>query len=140
MTPTDVRDALGEHGYLADTGLATAVFLSLDLGRPLLLEGDAGVGKTELAKAIASWTGGELIRLQCYEGIDSSQAVYDWDYARQLLHLRAAEATGETTGRSAFDQAFQSNVDTVDIIQFPLIQHFLLSIFFQLNHLIECLL
>ncbi len=101
MTPTDVRDALGEHGYLADTGLATAVFLSLDLGRPLLLEGDAGVGKTELAKAIASWTGGELIRLQCYEGIDSSQAVYDWDYARQLLHLRAAEATGETTGRSA---------------------------------------
>ncbi len=73
-------------------------FLALDLGRPLLLEGDAGVGKTELAKAIASWTGGELIRLQCYEGIDSSQAVYDWDYARQLLHLRAAEATGETSG------------------------------------------
>ena len=87
MTPTDVREALGDHGYLADTGLSTAVFLALDLGRPLLLEGDAGVGKTELAKAIAAWTGGELIRLQCYEGIDASQAVYDWDYARQLLHL-----------------------------------------------------
>ena len=101
MTPTDVREALGQHGYLADTGLSTSVFLALDLGRPLLLEGDAGVGKTELAKAIASWTGGELIRLQCYEGIDASQAVYDWDYARQLLHLRAAEATGETSGRSA---------------------------------------
>jgi MoxR-like ATPase len=66
----------------------------------LLLEGEAGVGKTELAKVLASWTGGELIRLQCYEGIDAAQAVYDWDYGRQLLHLRAAEATGETAGRT----------------------------------------
>jgi len=65
-----------------------------------MLEGDAGVGKTELAKAIAAMTGAELIRLQCYEGIDASQAVYDWDYTRQLLHLRAAEATGSTQGRS----------------------------------------
>jgi MoxR-like ATPase len=71
------------------------VFLSLSLGRPLFLEGEAGVGKTELAKTIARWQGAELIRLQCYEGIDASQAVYDWDYSRQLLHLRAAEATGE---------------------------------------------
>ncbi|MGA0185208.1 MAG: AAA family ATPase [Ilumatobacteraceae bacterium] len=92
----DVRNALGTHGYLADDGLATAVFLALSLKRPLLLEGEAGVGKTELAKVIASMTGAELIRLQCYEGIDSSQAVYDWDYSRQLLHLRAAEATGES--------------------------------------------
>ncbi len=92
----DVRNALGTHGYLADDGLATAVFLALSLRRPLLLEGEAGVGKTELAKVIASMTGAELIRLQCYEGIDSSQAVYDWDYSRQLLHLRAAEATGES--------------------------------------------
>ncbi|MGA0710006.1 MAG: AAA family ATPase [Ilumatobacteraceae bacterium] len=92
----DVRNALGTHGYLADDGLATAVFLALSLKRPLLLEGEAGVGKTELAKVIASMTGAELIRLQCYEGIDASQAVYDWDYSRQLLHLRAAEATGES--------------------------------------------
>ncbi|MDJ0767741.1 MAG: MoxR family ATPase [Ilumatobacter sp.] len=101
MTPADVSAALTAHGYLPDDGLSTAVFLALELQRPLLLEGEAGVGKTELAKVLASWTGGELIRLQCYEGIDAAQAVYDWDYARQLLHLRAAEATGETEGRSS---------------------------------------
>lgn len=93
----DVATALTQHGYLADEGLATAVFLSLSLGRPLFLEGEAGVGKTELAKTIARWQNTELIRLQCYEGIDIAQAVYDWDYSRQLLHLRAAEATGEAT-------------------------------------------
>ncbi len=92
---TDVARSLAEHGYLPDDGLSTAVFLALSLGRPLFLEGEAGVGKTELAKTIARWQGTELIRLQCYEGIDASQAVYDWDYSRQLLHLRAAEATGE---------------------------------------------
>jgi MoxR-like ATPase len=91
------------HGYLPDEGLATAIFLALTLKRPLLLEGEAGVGKTEVAKVLAAWTGGELIRLQCYEGIDVAQAVYDWDYARQLLHLRAAEASGETAGRTADD-------------------------------------
>ena len=101
MTPESVHQALAEHGYLADRGLATALMLAIDLGRPLLLEGDAGVGKTELAKVIATWTGGELIRLQCYEGIDVAQAVYDWDYARQLLHLRAAEAVGDVAGRSS---------------------------------------
>jgi MoxR-like ATPase len=90
----DVQDALAAHDYLADEGLATAIFLALSLRRPLLLEGEAGVGKTEVAKVIARWTGGELLRLQCYEGIDVSQAVYEWDYSRQLLHLRAAEATG----------------------------------------------
>jgi MoxR-like ATPase len=94
-----VRSALAEQQYLADEGLATAVYLTLALQRPLLLEGEAGVGKTELAKVIAAMTGGELIRLQCYEGIDASQAVYDWDYSRQLLHLRAAEATGEATSK-----------------------------------------
>src|SRR3954467_8944379 len=93
-TVDDVSAALGEHGYLADEGLATAIFLSLKLHRPLLLEGEAGVGKTEVAKVLSRWTGGELLRLQCYEGIDVAQAVYEWDYARQLLHLRAAEATG----------------------------------------------
>ena len=95
-----VRNALGGQSYLADEGLATAVFLALSLKRPLLLEGEAGVGKTELAKVIAAMTGGELIRLQCYEGIDASQAVYDWDYSRQLLHLRAAEASGEAKSKN----------------------------------------
>jgi MoxR-like ATPase len=90
----DVRDALAENDYLADEGLATAIFLALRLERPLLLEGEAGVGKTEVAKVLARWTGGELVRLQCYEGIDVAQAVYEWDYSRQLLHLRAAEASG----------------------------------------------
>jgi MoxR-like ATPase len=100
MTPNTVAGALSRHGYLPDDGIATAVFLAMTLHRPLLLEGEAGVGKTELAKTLAIATGGQLIRLQCYEGIDVSQAVYDWDYARQLLHLRAAEATGESTTRT----------------------------------------
>jgi MoxR-like ATPase len=94
-TVDDVRDALAEHQYLADEGLATAIFLAIRLKRPLLLEGEAGVGKTEVAKVLARWTGGELVRLQCYEGIDAAQAVYEWDYSRQLLHLRAVEAKGE---------------------------------------------
>ena len=88
-----VSEALARHEYLADEGLATAIFLSLRLGRPLLLEGEAGVGKTEVAKVLSRWTGGELLRLQCYEGIDAAQAVYEWDYSRQLLHLRAVEAS-----------------------------------------------
>ena len=96
----EVTAALTTHGYLPDDGLSTAVFLAMSLRRPLLLEGEAGVGKTEVAKVLAAWTGGELIRLQCYEGIDAAQAVYDWDYGRQLLHLRAAEASGESAGRS----------------------------------------
>jgi MoxR-like ATPase len=91
----EVRAALDSQHYLADDGLATAVYLAVALRRPLLLEGEAGVGKTELAKVLAAARGSELIRLQCYEGIDASQAVYDWDYAHQLLHLRAAEASGE---------------------------------------------
>src|SRR5947209_548475 len=94
----EVSEALARHDYLADEGLATAIFLALRLHRPLLLEGEAGVGKTEVAKVLSRWTGGELIRLQCYEGIDATQAVYEWDYSRQLLHLRAAEATGATAG------------------------------------------
>jgi len=89
----DVARGMAEHDYLADEGLATAVFLALALRRPLLLEGEAGVGKTEVAKVLARWLGGPLVRLQCYEGIDSTQAVYEWDYTRQLLHLRALEAS-----------------------------------------------
>jgi MoxR-like ATPase len=91
----EVRKGLADHDYLADEGLATSIFLALRLRRPLLLEGEAGVGKTEVAKVLARWTGGELLRLQCYEGIDASQAVYEWDYSRQLLHLRAVEASHE---------------------------------------------
>ncbi len=93
-----VVSALAAQDYLADEGLATAVFLALRLRRPLLLEGEAGVGKTEVARALATWSGGELIRLQCYEGLDASQAVYEWDYSRQLLHLRAVEAAGAAAG------------------------------------------
>jgi MoxR-like ATPase len=89
-----LRDALADRAYLADRGLATALHLALRLGRPLLLEGDAGVGKTEVGKVLADVLEVPLVRLQCYEGIDASQALYEWDYPRQLLHLRAVEASG----------------------------------------------
>jgi len=102
----EVGQALAEHGYLADEGLTTAVFLALRLRRPLLLEGEAGVGKTEVAKVLARWTGGELLRLQCYEGIDAAQAVYEWDYSRQLLHIRAAETRGEDVEDELFSERF----------------------------------
>jgi MoxR-like ATPase len=94
----DVSEGLASFGYLASEGLATALFLAMSLQRPLFLEGEPGVGKTEVAKTLAKWTGGRLIRLQCYEGLDAAQAVYEWDYTRQLLHLRAAEATGRAGG------------------------------------------
>ncbi len=97
LTVAEVRSALDANNYLASDGLATAVFLAMSLNRPLLLEGEAGVGKTELAKVLATIRNSELIRLQCYEGIDAAQAMYDWDYSRQLLHLRTVEATGEAT-------------------------------------------
>ncbi|MGP0031270.1 MAG: AAA family ATPase [Acidimicrobiales bacterium] len=96
--PQDVISALEHFGYLADESLATVVYLALRMRRPLFLEGEAGVGKTEVAKVLARWTGGELLRIQCYDGIDMSQAAYEWDYSRQLLHLRAAEAAGRTDG------------------------------------------
>ena len=93
----DVVAGLQANDYLPDVGLATSIFLAITLRRPLFLEGEAGVGKTEVAKVLSRWLGGPFIRLQCYEGIDSSQAVYEWDYTRQLLHLRTAEATGLAT-------------------------------------------
>ena len=86
-----LTDELREAGYLADRGLATATHIALTLGRPLLLEGEVGVGKTELAKTLAGMYGRDLIRLQCYEGIDAGQALYEWDYARQLLKVRASD-------------------------------------------------
>jgi MoxR-like ATPase len=91
-SPAAVREALAGERYLADSGLATAVFLAASLEQPLLLEGEAGVGKTEVAKALSGATGARLIRLQCHEGIDLHHALYDWDYPRQLLHLRAESA------------------------------------------------
>jgi MoxR-like ATPase len=90
----DLSEKLREHDYLADEGLATAIFLALKLRKPLFLEGEAGVGKTEVAKVLSRILKTPLIRLQCYEGIDVYQAVYEWDYARQLLHIRTAEALG----------------------------------------------
>jgi MoxR-like ATPase len=94
-SPADVERALAEASYLADRGLSTAIYLALAMRRPLLLEGEAGVGKTEVAKTLARLLGAELIRLQCYEGIDAAQALYEWDYSRQLLYARAVQA-GET--------------------------------------------
>jgi MoxR-like ATPase len=91
-SPTAVAEALAGQGYLADQGLATSAYLAFALEQPLLLEGEAGVGKTEVARALASALGATLIRLQCHEGIDLHHAVYDWDYQRQLLAIRAAEA------------------------------------------------
>jgi MoxR-like ATPase len=88
-SPADVSEALAGERYLADRGLSTAVYLAATLEQPLLLEGEAGVGKTEVAKALAGATDARLIRLQCHEGIDLHHALYDWDYPRQLLHLRA---------------------------------------------------
>lgn len=87
----DLQKALEEHGYVAERGLATALYLGLKLPKPLFLEGEAGVGKTEVAKTLASILGTELIRLQCYEGLDVSTAVYEWNYARQMMRIRLAE-------------------------------------------------
>ena len=112
-TAHDLTDALGETGYLADDALATITWLSLRLGRPLLMEGEPGTGKTALAEALAEVSGVPVIRLQCYEGIDASQALYDWDFPRQILHLRTLEAAtkaGELDAseaeKSLFDERF----------------------------------
>ncbi|MBA3791447.1 MAG: MoxR family ATPase [Actinomycetota bacterium] len=99
----DLDERLRERSYLAGEGLATAIFLALKLQRPLFLEGEAGVGKTEVAKVLSRMLNTSLIRLQCYEGIDVNQAVYEWDYARQLLHIRTAEALGATEDRTHFE-------------------------------------
>jgi MoxR-like ATPase len=110
-SPTSVAElteTLRRGQYLADRGLSTAVFVALSLQRPLLLEGEPGVGKTETAKVLAAVLGRDLIRLQCYEGIDTSQALYEWDYARQLLHIRAMSerATVGENEDAAVDKLF----------------------------------
>ncbi|MCE2899085.1 MAG: AAA family ATPase, partial [Betaproteobacteria bacterium] len=101
---------LEAHGYLAARSLATAVHLSLHMGRPLFLEGESGVGKTEVAQVLARALGRELVRLQCYEGLDVASAVYEWNYARQMLEIRLAEARGgadlEAAGAGLFSERF----------------------------------
>jgi MoxR-like ATPase len=104
-TVGQLAEILRQGGYLADRGLATALFLSLSLQRPILLEGEVGVGKTEVAKVLAEVFGRKLIRLQCYEGIDTSQALYEWDYARQMLHIRALSER-QVADEEAVDKLF----------------------------------
>jgi len=94
-SPEETQRALEAHQYIADKGLSVSVFLALKLGRPLLLEGEPGVGKTEIVKVLSQMLETRLIRLQCYEGLDVSSAVYEWDYARQMLQIRLLEASGE---------------------------------------------
>jgi MoxR-like ATPase len=91
-SPADVRRRFDEHDYLADDGISAAVFLSLRLGLPLLLEGEPGVGKTAAARVLAEVLGAPLVRLQCYEGLTAGEALYDWNYQRQLLAIRIAES------------------------------------------------
>jgi MoxR-like ATPase len=104
-TVGQLAEILRQGGYLADRGLATALFVSLSLERPILLEGEVGVGKTEVAKVLAEVFGRKLIRLQCYEGIDTSQALYEWDYARQMLHIRAL-SEHQVADEQAVDKLF----------------------------------
>ena len=109
---------LAQGQYVADRSLATALYLSLSLGRPLFLEGEAGVGKTEIAKVLSETLGRRLIRLQCYEGLDISSAVYEWNYPRQMIQIRLAEAAGEHSTSELSDQIFSDKF----LIERPLLQ------------------
>ena len=116
-TVNDVTKVLAEQAYIADRGLSTAIFLAMSLGRPLLLEGEPGVGKTETSKALSAAFNVELIRLQCYEGIDANQALYEWDYTRQLLYVRTL--SGEQAAKSdTVDDLFGSRF----LIERPLLK------------------
>ena len=120
-TPTSIDElqaTLRKELYVADRGLAMSIYLALKLRRPLFLEGEAGVGKTEVARALASALGARLIRLQCYEGLDVSQAVYEWNYSRQLLHIRLLEAAGEVDRKDAEKELFSEEF----LIKRPLLQ------------------
>jgi MoxR-like ATPase len=117
-SPVELAAMLEQQDYLADAGLATAAFLALRMQRPLFCEGDAGVGKTALATALAGMLDTPLIRLQCYEGLDAAQALYDWDFPRQLLHLRAAEAAGTVDP----DRLEQEIYDRRFLVARPLLQ------------------
>jgi len=115
---SDLQQRLAAQHYVADRGLAVSVFLALRLGRPLFVEGEAGVGKTSLAAAVAAALGADLIRLQCYEGLDISHAVYEWDYARQLLELRILDAAGALTRDAARRELYSDAF----LIKRPLLQ------------------
>jgi MoxR-like ATPase len=114
VTIEALQDALATRGYVADRPLTTALFLALKLNKPLLLEGEAGVGKTEIAKTLAQLLGAPLIRLQCYEGLDASTAIYEWNYQRQLLQIRLTEAQGVAQQADIFSREF--------LIERPLLQ------------------
>lgn len=114
----DLQASLATHNYVADRPLTTAIFLALKLNKPLLLEGEAGVGKTEVAKTLAEMLGRPLIRLQCYEGLDVSTTIYEWNYARQMLQIRLLEASGATTGDRAMTEIFGPEF----LIKRPLLQ------------------
>lgn len=104
-----VQQMLSEQGYVCDRSLGTVVFLALRLGRPLFLEGEAGVGKTEIAKALSAGLGRRLIRLQCYEGLDASSAVYEWNFPAQMVAIRTAEATGNTSRKDLQTELFSDD-------------------------------
>ncbi|MEL7257052.1 MAG: MoxR family ATPase [Pseudomonadota bacterium] len=117
-TIDDVDRLLAGQNYVCDRALSTVVFLALRLGRPIFLEGEAGVGKTEIAKALAAGLGRRLIRLQCYEGLDASSAVYEWNFAEQMIAIRAAEASGGVDRESLKDELFTEEF----LIERPLLQ------------------
>ncbi len=116
----DLQQQLADRDYIADEGLATSIYLALKLNRPLLLEGEAGVGKTEVAKVLAATTGTKLIRLQCYEGLDVTHAVYDWNYARQLIEIRVAEVQGDAA--QSRDERVRELFGPDFLIERPLLQ------------------
>src|SRR5919109_2617178 len=111
-------ELLTSRGYLAERSLATVTYLSLRMGRPLFLEGEAGVGKTEIAKVLAGQLGRKLIRLQCYEGLDAASAVYEWNYAAQMIEIRAAEAAGVVDRERLVEDVFTERF----LIKRPLLQ------------------
>ena len=117
-TIDELQELLAEQLYITDRGLAISIFLALKLGRPLFLEGEAGVGKTEVAKVLASGLGRDLIRLQCYEGLDVNNAVYEWNYARQLLEIRVQEASGQVDRGTMSKELFTEDF----LIKRPLLQ------------------
>ncbi|WP_322820332.1 MoxR family ATPase [Chloroflexus sp.] len=117
-TIDELQAALAAHAYIADRALTTAIFLSLKLNKPLLLEGEAGVGKTEIAKTLARMQGRELIRLQCYEGLDVNTTIYEWNYARQMLQIRLLEAQGAAQNTAAQQSIFGPEF----LIKRPLLQ------------------
>src|SRR5262245_3891667 len=117
-TIDELQQALAANNYVADRPLATAIFLALKLQKPLLLEGEAGVGKTEVAKTLAQMTGRHLIRLQCYEGLDVNTTIYEWNYTRQMLQIRLLEAIGATESQATMKEIFGPEF----LIKRPLLQ------------------